>query len=185
MAYPIFRQYDLPQYDTENILAVKTGTDTLAGGYCVVATAVAGTYLDGLGAVYTPTQVAAITDKSLAIVDVGSMYYHDSNGNRINTDDPTAIATFTGDRVKAVRPILNKHYYMTTDLVTSGTQAAIAAGAYLIPTASSYLWTATADITTGTPSLALLIEEINVKDTFVGLSASTGMRVRVVRVAQA
>jgi hypothetical protein len=178
MSYPVFREYEASMYDPQNIITLKVGTDTLAGGYCVQANAVAGTYLDGYGAVYTPAQVSNINATDVALVDTNALYYHDVLGNRLDIDDPTVKAAYTGDLVRAIRPTRNKHYFMSNDIVASGT---IAAGSYLIPTANSYLWTVTTDITTGTPKYVFLIEEINVKDTFVGLSAITGMRVRCVR----
>jgi hypothetical protein len=174
----IFRLYDLPMYDNENIDFVKVGTDDLSAGMVVIAKDVAGTYLDAQGALYTPVKNSAIADKNLAIV-APEEYYHDSDGNRINIDDPTLKVFKSGDRVRVIRPAMNKKYFLSNDLIT-GTPAA---GGYLIPTAGEYGWTYSAtDITTGTPSVVLYIEQINVKDTFVGLSAVTGVRVRVVRV---
>lgn len=172
----IFREYDLPKFDTENIIFVKVGTDSLSAGNVVVANDVVGTYLDGQGALYTPVQVSDIANGNLAIV-APDEYYHDSDGNRLNIDDPTKKVFTTGDRIKAIRPVVGKHYFVSSDLIT-GTAAA---GKYLIPTKDAYGWTVTTDISTGTPKFVLYIEEINVKDTFVGLAAVTGVRVRVVR----
>lgn len=173
----IFREYDLPKFDTENIIFVKVGTDDLSAGNVVVAKDVAGTYLDAQGALYTPAQATAVGDGNLAII-APDEYYHDSDGHRIDIDDPTKKVFKSGDRIKAIRPVLNKHYFISNDLIT-GT---VAAGGYLLPTANAYGWTyAASDISTGTPKLVLYIEEINVKDTFVGLAAVTGVRVRVVR----
>lgn len=175
----IFRLYDLPMQDYENIDFIKVGTDSLSAGMVVVAKDVTGTYLDGEGALYSPVQVHTIADKNLAIV-APEDYYHDAQGNRINIDDPTVKVFTTGDRIRVIRPAMNKKYFLSNDLIT-GT---VAAGGYLIPTADAYGWTYSAtDITTGTPSVVLYIEQINVKDTFVGLGAVTGVRVRVVRVS--
>lgn len=175
----IFREYDLPRFDTENIVFVKVGTDSLSAGMAVVAKDVVGTFLDGAETLYTPVKPATVGDTDIVIVAPDG-YYHDSDGNRLNIDDPTKKVFTTGDRIKAIRPTMNKHFFMSNDLIT-GT---IAAGSYLIPTAGGYGWTVSAtDITTGSPKVVLYIEEINVKDTFVGLSAITGVRVRVVRAA--
>lgn len=175
----IFRLYDLPMFDNENIIFVKVGDDDLSAGMVVVANAVEGTYLDAEDALYTPTQVAAVSDGNLAII-APEEYYKDSDGNRINIDDPTKKVFTSGDRIRAIRPALNKTYFISNDLIT-GTPAT---GGYLIPTADAYGWTYSAtDITTGSPKFVLYIEQINVKDTFVGLAAVTGVKVRVVRAA--
>ena len=173
----IFRLYDLPMQDNENIDFVKVGTDSLSAGMAVVATDVVGTYLDGQGALYTPVKPAAVTDANIAIV-APEEYYHDAQGNRISIDDPTVKVFTTGDRIRVIRPAMNKKYFMSNDLIT-GTPVA---GGYLIPTASAYGWTFAADLTAvGTAKVALYIEQINVNDTFVGLASIAGVRVRVVR----
>jgi hypothetical protein len=175
----IFRLYDLPMQDNENIDFIKVGADKLSAGMLVVANDVEGTYLDGEGALYTPVKPATVGDANLAIV-APEDYYHDAYGNRINIDDPTQKEFTTGDRIRVIRPAMNKKYFISNDLIT-GT---VAAKGYLIPTAGGYGWTYSAtDITTGSPKVVLYIEQANVKDTFVGLSAVTGVRVRVVRVA--
>lgn len=175
----IFRLYDLPMFDSENIDFIKVGSDSLSAGNLVVAKDVAGTYLDGQGSLYTPVQPATVGDSNLAIV-APEEYYHDSEGNRISIDDPTKKVFTAGDRIRVIRPALNKKYFLSNDLIT-GTPAA---GGYLIPTATAYGWTYSAtDISTGSPKVVLYIEQINVNDTFVGLAPVTGVKVRVVRAA--
>jgi hypothetical protein len=173
----IFRLYDLPMYDNENIDFIKVATDNLSNGMAVVAKDVVGTFLDGQGALYNPVQPVTVGDAYVAIV-ASESYYHDLQGNRISIDDPTVKVFTTGDRIRVIRPALNKKYFMSNDLIT-GTPAV---GGYLIPTAGAYGWTYSAtDITTGSPKVVLYIEQINVNDTFVGLASVTGVKVRVVR----
>lgn len=171
----IFRPYDYPMFDGENIDFVKVGTDTLQNGYLVVADEIVGTYLDGYGGLYNPTKPAAITDANLAVV-CAEEYYEDELGNRIDIDDPTVIQFTTGKRIRVLRPALNKKYFATNGLISGN----LAVGAYVIPTASSYGFTIAEDLIDN-PKLAFKIEEINVKDTFVGLQAQTGVRLRCVR----
>lgn len=176
----IFRLYDLPVQDLENIDEIKVGTDSLSAGMVVIAKDVVGTYLDGAGALYNPVKNTTGAEPDLAIV-VPEDYYHDAQGNRLDIDDPTVKVFTTGDRIRIVRPALNKKYFVSSDLVT-GTPAV---GGYLIPSVGAYGWTYAASIPTTAPipTVALYIEQINVKDTFVGLSAVTGLRVRCVRAA--
>jgi hypothetical protein len=171
----IFRTYDVMQ-DYQNIDFVKVGADTLQNGYVVVADTVVGTYLDGQGALYNPVKPSAITVANVGIV-CAEEYYEDELGNRISISDPTVLSFTTGKRVRILRPSLNKTYFCSNDLIT-GTPVV---GSYLIPTADDYGWTVAADLT-GNPTVALKIEEINVKDTFVGLAAVTGVRLRATRV---
>lgn len=176
----IFRAYDLPMFDSENIDFVKVGTDSLSAGNVVIAKDVVGTYLDGQGSLYTPVKNTTGAEADLAIV-APEDYYHDADGNRISIDDPTKKVFTTGDRVRVLRPALNKKYFISADQVT-GTPAA---GGYLVPTVGGYGWTYAAAIPTSSPipTVALYIEQINVKDTFVGLAAVTGLKVRCVRAA--
>jgi len=170
----IFRPYDVMQ-DYENIDFVQVATDTLQNGYVVKADALVGTYLDGYGALYVPVKPVAITDTNIAIV-CAEEYYQDVNGNRVDINDPTLLTFATGARIRILRPALNKKYFVSNDLVT-GTPAV---GSYLVPTASSYGFTVAATLV-GVPTVAFKIEQINVGDTFVGLAAVMGMRVRVTR----
>lgn len=171
----IFRPYDVAQ-DYQNVEFVKVSTDTLEMGYAVVANAIAGTYLSGEGSLYTPVKPTAVTVANVAVV-CPEEYYEDSMGNRLNITDPTVQTYATGSVIRILRPALNKHYFMSNGLIT-GT---IAAGAYLVPTANAYGWTIAADLT-GNPKTAFVIEEINIKDTFAGLAAVTGVKLRCVRV---
>lgn len=175
MASGIFRTYDVMN-DYENIDFVQVATDTLQNGFLVGADTIVGTFLDGNGALYNPTKPVAITDANLAIV-CAEEYYQDELGNRINVSDPTVLTFKTGQRVRIIRPAMNKKYFVSNGLIT-GT---VVVGQYLIPTAGAYGWTVAADLT-GNPKVALKIEEINVNDTFVGLQAVAGVRVRCTRV---
>jgi hypothetical protein len=170
----IFKTYDVMQ-DYENIDFILVGSDDLENGYLVIADALSGTYLNGFGSVYTPAKPSAITNANIAIV-CAEEYYQDAEGNRINITDPTVLTFTEGQRIRVLRPALNKKYFASASLYTG----VAVVGKYLIPTAASYGFTVADDLT-GNPKVALKIEEINVKDTFVGLAAVTGIRVRCVR----
>lgn len=174
MASGIFRPYDVMN-DFENIDMIQVGTDTLQNGYLVVADTLVGTFLDGNGALYNPVMPAAITATNLAIV-CAEEYYQDALGNRIDVSDPTQLTLITGQRARVLRPAVNKKYFVSNGLIT-GTPAV---GSYLIPTAGAYGWTVAATLV-GVPTVALKIEQINVGDTFVGLAAVLGVRVRCTR----
>ena len=175
----IFKAYD-PMQDYENIDFVKVGTDSLSAGMLVVANDVAGTYLDGQGSLYTPVKPSTGAEYNLAIVSPAE-YYHDAQGYRIDIDDPTVMTFTTGDRIRVIRPAVNKKYFLSNDLIT-GT---VAAGGYLVPTASSYGWTYSATIPTSpVPTVVLYIEQINVNDNFVGLASVAGVKARCVRASQ-
>lgn len=173
----IFRLYDLPMQDQENIDFVKVKTDTLSAGMLIVANDLEGTYIDGLGAVYTPGKPSAVSDANLAIV-APEEYYIDAMGNRIPVTDPTKFDFTTGNIVRIVRPAMNKKYFVSNDLIT-GTPAK---SGWLIPTASAYGWTFTSTVgDIANAKVVLYVEQINVKDTFIGLAPVTGVRVRVIR----
>jgi len=170
----IFKPYDVMQ-DYENIDFIQVATDTLQNGYAVVADALVGTYLDGYGAIYTPGKPTSATPTNIAIV-CAEEYYQDANGNRIDINDPTLLTFTTGQRIRIIRPAMNKKYFMSNDLIT-GTPVV---GQYVIPTASAYGWTVATTLTS-TDTVALKIEEINVNDYFVGLASVSGVRLRVTR----
>lgn len=173
----IFRLYDLPMQDSENIDFIKVGADKLSAGMLVVASDVAGTYLDAQGSLYTPVKPTTVADANLAIV-APEDYYHDALGNRLNVEDPTVIEFTTGDRIRVIRPAMNKKYFLSNDLITG----AVANGGWLIPTAGAYGWTFTSTVEDiATAKVVLYVEQINVNDTFVGLASVTGVKVRVVR----
>ena len=175
MASGIFRPYDVTN-DYENVDFIQVATDTLQNGYLVQADTIVGTYLDGNGALYTPVVPAAITTTNLAIV-CAEEYYQDALGNRVDVNDPTALTFTTGQRIRILRPAVNKKYFVSNSLIT-GT---IAVGSYLIPSVGAYGWTIASTLG-ATVSVALKIEEINVGDTFVGLQSVSGVRVRCTRV---
>lgn len=176
MASGIFRPYDVMN-DYENIDFIQVATDTLQNGYLVQADTIVGTYLDGNGALYNPVLPAAITTANLAIV-CAEEYYQDALGNRVDVNDPTVLTFTTGQRVRILRPALNKKYFVSSALIT-GTPAV---GSYLIPTAGAYGWTVVVSPLGVTVTVGLKIEEINVGDTFVGLQSVSGVRVRCTRV---
>lgn len=170
----IFKPYDVMQ-DYENIDFIKVGSTTLENGFTVVANSISGTYLDGFGAVYTPATPTAVTDANLAIV-CAEEYYQDSLGNRINITDPTVLTFYENQIVRVLRPALNKKYFISNGLVTGVPSI----NKYLIPTVGGETFTVANNLSDN-PKLAFKIEETSVKDTFVGLSAVTGVRVRCVR----
>lgn len=170
----IFRTLDVMQ-DAHNIDFIQVGATNLQNGYLVVADTTVGTYVSGNGDLYNPAFPTANTDANLAIV-CAEEYYQDADGHRINVNDPTKLIFTSGQRVRVIRPVVNKKYWMSNDLIT-GTPVA---GQYLIPTANAGGWTFSATIPANV-KFALKIEELNVADTFVGLGAITGTRVRCVR----
>lgn len=178
----IFREYDLnTQY--ENIDFVQVATDTLQNGYIVVANDLVGSYNDGFGDVYTPVEPTDVSNTDLAIV-CSPEYYQDAYGNRVNIDDPTKITFATGQRIRVLRPTLNKKYFISNGLV-SGT---VAKGKYVYSAAtstgsvSSYTWTVGTTIP-ASATIAFYVEADTVNDTFVGLTPVTGARIRCVRSA--
>lgn len=176
--YNFARTYDVAQ-DYENIITAKVGTDELESGFLVVAKDLAGTFNSKDRAVYEVSQATGTDDGDYAII-MPEEYYEDEQGNRIDISNPTAIVYRTNQRVRALRPAMNKKYFFTSGLVTTASATAAVKGAYLVPTANDFKWTAVASAGV-TDKVVLRIEEVGVKDTWIGLEAPTGLRVRVVR----
>lgn len=176
--YNFARTYDVAQ-DYENLVTAKVGTDDLESGFLVVAKNLAGAFNSKDRNVYEVEQPTGTEDGDYAII-MPEEYYEDEQGNRINIANPTAIVYRQDQRVRALRPIMNKKYFFSAGLVTTASTASAVVGNYLVPTADDYKWTAVASAG-ATDKLVLRIEETGVKDSWIGLEAPAGLRVRVVR----
>ena len=148
------------------------GTAELDDGNVVVASTLSTTSLQD--DVYTAAQPAAATDGNLAII-IGEEFYQDSDGNRINITDPTKITYPTGTIVRAVRPEIDMGFKISNTAIT-GTAVL---GQYLIPTATSYEFTASSTIPSNN-KLALKVERVSKNIAPKGNSPITGVEARVV-----
>lgn len=135
--------------DNHEIIYVKS-TDKLEAGQIVVATTLS--TVSDEGDVYVATTPVANTDGDLAIV-VGEEFYEDEYGNRIGITDPTKIDYPAGKPVRAIKPNLGRKFAISDTAIT-GTAVV---GEYLIPTAGTKGWTASATIPASV-KFAMLVE---------------------------
>lgn len=135
--------------DNYEIISVKSAS-TLDDGMVLVANTLSTAYDEG--DVYVGTTPVANTDGGLVIV-CAEEFYQDQYGNRVNITDPTKIDYPAGTVVRAFRPAVGRKFAISTGAITGTTNV----GQYIIPTAGSTQWTASATIPANV-KFALLVE---------------------------